>query len=249
MAKARAICTCATCGSSFEKTAIKRNRKETEEWEEWAVKTFDECPACWRKGLQQEELEKGLICKVRLMTEPQHIGIWYVGHGDTYQIKDALKEDGWRWTDAYPNGEILGGVLSTHGNQKRWAKEYMITDVEAEKLEVMIADANEKAIALGFKIEVEISEMDLLIAQDRVKVLMQQKEKELQEKQALDEKRGPKPQRPDWMPDGRWNGTIYGKKEKSIYINGDKLTLTEEQTQSLSKYLSNMDTWKSYESR
>lgn len=46
MAKATAICTCKKCGATFEKTTFKRNRREADSWEEWAVNTFDTCPEC-----------------------------------------------------------------------------------------------------------------------------------------------------------------------------------------------------------
>ena len=46
MAKATAICTCKKCGATFEKTTVKRNRREADSWEEWAVNTFDTCPEC-----------------------------------------------------------------------------------------------------------------------------------------------------------------------------------------------------------
>lgn len=54
MAKATAICTCATCGAEFEKIAFKRNRTEANEWEAWAVANIDECPDCYRARLAAE---------------------------------------------------------------------------------------------------------------------------------------------------------------------------------------------------
>lgn len=53
MAKAIAICTCAKCGKQFEKTAVKRNRREADSWEEWAVAAYTTCPEC-----EQAEREK-----------------------------------------------------------------------------------------------------------------------------------------------------------------------------------------------
>lgn len=48
MAKATAECTCKKCGASFTRTAIKRNRREADDWEHWAVSFFDLCADCYR---------------------------------------------------------------------------------------------------------------------------------------------------------------------------------------------------------
>lgn len=47
MAKATATCTCATCGATFTRTNICRNRREADGWEAWAAANFDECDACY----------------------------------------------------------------------------------------------------------------------------------------------------------------------------------------------------------
>lgn len=47
MAKATATCTCATCGATFTRTKICRNRREADGWETWAAANFDECAACY----------------------------------------------------------------------------------------------------------------------------------------------------------------------------------------------------------
>ena len=56
MAKATATCTCATCGATFTRTNICRNRREADGWEAWAAANFDECDACYtaRKASERE---------------------------------------------------------------------------------------------------------------------------------------------------------------------------------------------------
>lgn len=56
MAKATATCTCATCGATFTRTKICRNRREADGWETWAAANFDECAACYtaRKASERE---------------------------------------------------------------------------------------------------------------------------------------------------------------------------------------------------
>ena len=54
MAKAVAICRCATCGEEFEITTVKQNRREADSWEKWASEHFDECTECREKRIQEE---------------------------------------------------------------------------------------------------------------------------------------------------------------------------------------------------
>lgn len=54
MARAIAKCTCAKCGEKFEKVHFGYNRKDADQWKEWAEENCTICPDCWRK-LQQEE--------------------------------------------------------------------------------------------------------------------------------------------------------------------------------------------------
>lgn len=42
--------------------------------------------------------------------------------------------------------------------------------------------------------------------------------------------------RPDWMPDGEWNGQIYGMYKTSIYVNGEKIELSDGQEKELIKW-------------
>ena len=54
MAKARAICTCATCGEEFFYDKICRNRREADSFEAWAAQNLDECNGCRQKRIQRE---------------------------------------------------------------------------------------------------------------------------------------------------------------------------------------------------
>ena len=130
MAKARAKCTCKTCGSTFYKEKACYNRKQADEWEAWASQTFDECPTCWGKRKREEEKAEGLVACIRLNNpyavahgEPA-VAIVFVG--DTFPYKDKLKAHGAKWTEIYPLGEeqkaggIFSGLLATREPPKRW---------------------------------------------------------------------------------------------------------------------------------
>ena len=56
MAKATAECTCKTCGKVYTATKICRNRRDADEWEQWAIEHYDECSECY-KARQQAERE------------------------------------------------------------------------------------------------------------------------------------------------------------------------------------------------
>ena len=58
MAKARATCTCATCGATFEKTTIKQNTREASRWEEWAAENIIECDECREKRIAAQRADE-----------------------------------------------------------------------------------------------------------------------------------------------------------------------------------------------
>ena len=54
MAKARATCTCVTCGKTFDVTTVKANSKEARRFEEWAEVNITECNDCKDKRIAAE---------------------------------------------------------------------------------------------------------------------------------------------------------------------------------------------------
>lgn len=67
MAKARATCTCATCGATFEVEKICYNRQQADSWAEYAVRTYVECDNCAAERrareaevIKQQAAESGL---------------------------------------------------------------------------------------------------------------------------------------------------------------------------------------------
>ena len=63
MAKATATCTCATCGDVFTVSATKYNRREANQWEEWASTYYDECTECWKKRKDAERQAENAAAK------------------------------------------------------------------------------------------------------------------------------------------------------------------------------------------
>lgn len=58
MARAIAQCTCSKCGAKFEKVHFGYNRKDADQWKEWAEETLDTCPDCWWKEQQEKDAAK-----------------------------------------------------------------------------------------------------------------------------------------------------------------------------------------------
>ena len=56
MAIARATCTCATCGQTFEIKVYKRNTAEATSFEKWAESHITECKACEEKRIEAKRL-------------------------------------------------------------------------------------------------------------------------------------------------------------------------------------------------
>lgn len=58
MAKARATCTCATCGAIFEVTAVRNNARDARSFETWAVENITECKECEEKRTAEKRAEE-----------------------------------------------------------------------------------------------------------------------------------------------------------------------------------------------
>lgn len=139
MAKARAICTCKTCGSTFEKTTEKRNRTECNNWEQWAQEHYDECPACY--GRRMREIEKSTPVYVEMTATPYTQEFNFILRGNTYPFKDTAKQMGFRWTEEPASGTF--GILSMKATRKAWVYsckedglEEIFDKISAAKLEM-----------------------------------------------------------------------------------------------------------------
>lgn len=242
MAKATVVCTCRKCGSTFEKWATKRNRKEADAWEEWAKTNFDLCPECYKAEQRAAEEAVGLIAEIRLddtvalVKGQAEAAIVVVGCG--YQYREQLRALGYRYTSDVPSDKSgLGGLLDDFLREpkKYWAKRIGPDDFEAAANEIH---------ALGGKCTLP-SKADL----QAYAYVLQEGVSHRQAKEAAEADREAKvaaavealglcPEYPEdvaaILGGGRWNGKIYGKAGSwAIYISGDKCLLTDAQKASL----------------
>lgn len=239
MAKARAICRCETCGKEFEKTAIKANCTEADNWEEWAQKNLTECPSCAGKRIHEEEVAAGLIAKFRLGSPlKEKATIYAVLFGDTYSLKEQLKAIKAIWTDDYPETDGFWGSLGMTVNRpfKRW-----VLRINEENFEEACSNLTE----LGFKCELPNEESFVIWSTAHKSAMMRNEElaKEKREKQAEIEAKkaeaiqllGAKPAYPEeiralWPEGAKWNGKIYGKKgHYRVYFSGTETSISDEQ--------------------
>ena len=256
MAKVTAVCKCDICGCEFEKTSTKANRREADAWAAWAKQNFTVCPSCYGKQKRQEEKEAGLIAKIRLGdpygTEDT---FWIVLFGETYEIKDKLKEIGARWTNAYPDSDNAIGVLMSGLSMKRPMNRWAIplSDLEALPEKVRLLEN------MGFAIESPGD--DVFIAYKTIRAeVKKRKEAEQAEQNAIKEKKrmeqqkalealGPKPVYSDeihtFFPTGStWNRKFYGKPGKyRVYISGQEVSITDEQKAEMEQTLKDREAW------
>lgn len=149
MAKARATCTCKTCGNTFEKTAEKRNRTECDNWERWAEEHFDECPSCY--GRRMREAEKNTPVYAELTATPYTQEFNLILRGNAYPFKDTAKQMGFRWMEEPVSGVF--GILSMKSPRKAWV--YICKE---DGLRSIL----EKISTAGLEIKSNISGFDML---------------------------------------------------------------------------------------
>lgn len=164
MAKANATCTCATCGATFTRTKICRNRREAEGWEAWAAANFDECDACYtaRKASEREaadaaEAELPLTLHMTGYPYKDNTPVVLFFGGDTMPRKDDIKALGYRWS--FADDYITYGYSVQHGEQK-WIK--VVPQEDAY-------DEIERAKALGAVIDDSIVDTEYLAKQAAAK--------------------------------------------------------------------------------
>ena len=74
MAKASIMCKCEKCGKEFKKEKICHNRREANEFEEWAKGNCTECPDCYKARIESERAEKSRVLKEKYNL-PEIVGV------------------------------------------------------------------------------------------------------------------------------------------------------------------------------
>nr|DAF02427.1 MAG TPA: pepsin inhibitor [Caudoviricetes sp.] len=227
MAKAVAKCRCKICGKDFEATAVRCNRADADSWEKWAASHFSQCPKCYKERRRSAEAQKPFEIVMRVNVF--HPAIVMVAGGNTLPHKEDLKAAGYRW-DYEPTTGLLGD-LSTKEPCHVWSKTIRLNRVlDWRPAYTSLID---EARDLGAKLKNGIAGQDLVGLRD---ILGKRESKTVEMEKEIATL--VEPVRPEWIPDGHWNGKIYGNVRRGycIYINGKKVDLTADQCEELNKY-------------
>ena len=232
MAKATATCTCATCGATFTRTNICRNRREADGWEAWAAANFDECDACYtaRKASEREaaaaaEAELPLTLHMTGYPYKDNTPVVLFFGGDTMPRKDDIKALGYRWS--FADDYITYGYSVQRGEQK-WIK--VVPQEDAY-------DEIERAKALGAVIDDSIVDTEYLAKQAAAK----------RERVAAAEASGiTEPVKPVCYPAGRWNGKVYGTAAYGyrIYVDNAEVRISNDDADALKNYAKALAAWR-----
>lgn len=205
MARAIAKCKCLTCGEEFEK--INRNcynRSAANDWEHWAETHYTTCPDCYQK--EQEEKKKTDPFEFQFFMEIRSKGVTYgykVISNNSYQRKEDLKGYGFTFNNG--SWEITFTAKSFEQMIEEGRTEY-------EKLKAAFPGSEAKGI----------------IPEKRARKMFEDAERI---SVALDEL-GPCPDYPkefaDMISGKKWNGKIYGGNSKSVYLDGEKVELSDD---------------------
>lgn len=229
MARGIAKCTCSTCGSEFE--IVKYgfpNRRSADSWEEWATGQANECYECRKIRHRNKEAAKGLLVSYSPDLDSALQGEFVCiasFSGDTFNRKEELKKLGCKWNPASGHWQIkLPAVLEEKDGR-------FSVDLAADGHRIRKRIENE----LGAK---KIGALSRERKYACVKAILAFRQKQAEKEIALAEI-GEKPDLPDeftQLRNGRrWNGKIYGAKEKSVYFDGEKVALSLELAREVEK--------------
>lgn len=225
MAKAVAICTCSTCGKEFTKSKICRNRTEADNFEKWAEENIDTCPVCYRKFMREKEAAKGLLVNYSIdLNAAYHGELCEIAtfSGDTYNQKEKLKEFGCKY--------------SFEG----WTYSFPITPENPKNLDAESRIESELGAKKTGYIDYKRQFMHAIALINRYNEKMQNMQRELDEL-------GEKPEFPEefvTLRNGRrWNGTVYGKNEKSVYFDGEKIIIDSDLAKEVQDIVVKREEW------
>ena len=204
------------------------------------IKYYEEfglCTECYKKQKQEENAKLGFLIGgsvADILSGKGEIQICLSFAGDTLPHKEEIKALGYRWTAvdasqmAYMRKPDMG-----------WVKVVPYEHLEEEK---------EKAFAIGAK-EAEISDRELANQKERYQeMLSEQKLFRKRNKKKLEAQKQLAdllPEKPECIRDGHWNEKVYGKAGRySIYLDGNKVNISDEEAVGLEEYLGNMEKYR-----
>lgn len=204
------------------------------------IKYYEEfglCAECYKKQKQEENAKLGFLIGGSVadtLSEKGEIQICLSFAGDTLPHKEEIKALGYRWTAV-----DASQMAYMHKPDMGWVKVIPYECLEEEK---------EKAFAIGAK-EAEVSDRELANQKERYQeMLSEQKLFRKRNKKKLEAQKQLAdllPEKPECIRDGHWNEKVYGKAGRySIYLDGNKVNISDEEAVGLEGYLGNMEKYR-----
>lgn len=175
------------------------------------------CKECYKKMKQEEEASKPLTLVGTILPEIDENGeplalLYFTGNAA--EKEELIMKSGYQLTDIREEGKYP---------RKLWAKKVTRPEIFAE------IEAAKKRIGVEYKDtdDVYTAKKNMKIAEEKRKVFLERKEKGIVE-----------PEVPELVKGKKWNEKIYGRVGKySIYPDGEKTEITDEQAEGLREYL------------
>lgn len=183
------------------------------------------CKECYKKVMQEQTESEGIIFNATVLPYIDEengnilLNVWFSGNTKPY--KDDIKSlGGYKWSER----KSANDFFSTARPPMCWNKVIKIGELEEEIV---------KAISIGAENIVSDSGL-FAMAHYQIAVDKQKEWKENQDKIATIQK----PAVPEVLKGHKWNQKIYGKSGNySIYPDGEKVFITDEQAEEIKIYL------------
>lgn len=190
------------------------------------------CKECYKEKMQRENEEEGLVFNATVLPNIDErngdilLSVWF--DGDTRPYKDAIKSiGGYRWSERKSANDFFSATKPP----LCWNKTIAFTDLKSEV---------QKAVSIGAK---NLTEDNGVFAMVHYETAIQ-KQKEWMEKQEKI-KSIIKPVVPEILEGCGWNQKIYGKTGNySVYLDGEKIVITDKQAEEIREYLVKRDEYK-----
>lgn len=207
-----------SCGHVEEVALFGKNSER-----EQKIKYFESsglCRECYKRKMQEKEAKEPLTFHSYILPHVNYdngeilLAVWF--SGNTMPVKDEIKKLKYHWgrveTESFDNSDE---------NQLKWNKIIDLSELTGEI---------EKAKAIGAeKIKKTRNRLNYSIAMDAHRA-WHEKEDAIN---ALE-----RPECPPMLIGHKWNGKVYGSKKNgySVYLDGEKVSLSEEETPIIQKY-------------
>ena len=212
-----------SCGHEQEVALVGKNSER-----ERKIRYFETqglCKECYKKKMEKIVESQPVSLNIDILPYIDNdngeilLSVWL--DGNTKPYKNQIKEIGYTW-QTKENAENLFGLKYT--NEMCWSKIVYIKDIEEEV---------KKAKSIG--VERVVSKKKLL--SELAGSIAMQLHNEWEKKNSTISELY-RPEKPELIKNSKWNWKVYGRSgNRSIYLDGEKVDITDEQAEELEKYV------------